>query len=888
MKHASSPVATRFLVAALAAALAFAFARPVGALAPTLSLGPSAGYPPSVDGTFAGSGWVCGTGYPPADPAYVTATGTGVSGSGLIGLTGDLVGSFSIDGSAGQVITVTVQSDDACPGIGPPVYLTATATFTFLTPTPVPTPTAPPTPAPTPVPTPTPGPSSTPTPASATPTTTPKESPSVTLPPLASPAPGQNTVIIVGCDPPLNEVAVEFVPLSLLSPGGVASLKPTGPTLTTPVSRTVVPSKFTFTPPAVEAGRIYEVSVDVTDEDCPPAAEGEPVLWLGGSGDAITLPVLPAADSKLEAEKNNQAVFSPEFPGTWVTDLDFQAKLQGQQRVFRWSTGIQAANGAKWQVSLLPFPQDYEADPFSPPGLVVSGDVTCTDCVFKAPLEKLQPPLKKSSGSSWLKDVGNAVLSVPKAAGNLVLDAGNALLGLVGLGSGGGDEGSVKVIDVTASSGAAADYLAKNMNTPVFLPVNYYVRVFPTKDGQVVGSPSNTVVMHWMGEGETIDIKLTNPTPTPVPTKYYDVKVIQYHGIIPPLKPDKICFITTADVWLVPASFPATYSTKNSGQGHIPAGSPICQPDPKDPSIFEIIGEWVVGAVNWVSETYADLKNAVISIVGSLIPDALCDNSCVGFALDATLASMGIPPSLPNFDQLVNMGLDYIAEQAVAQIGLPPEVLNQTGPYAGLALAEAEAKFKSEAEAQVKAGLKAGLKAMGESLAESVSWVPDGIPIRPDEYQQPGAVIKVTRPQGAPEPPACTVNVNGYVKIPAAALNNPDPLHKSYIDSLPHELSPLTSYDFFANESSQSYGVDKKLAIPKLAPGQTTYIPISFFPNYYNNGWTALGTVKTSLYINAWWLMHDLGDLHLSASGCGASDNITVPARSTTEIEAVP
>jgi hypothetical protein len=43
------------------------------------------------------------------------------------------------------------------------------------------------------------------------------------------------------------------------------------------------------------------------------------------------------------------------------------------------------------------------------------------------------------------------------------------------------------------------------------------------------------------------------------------------------------------------------------------------------------------------------------------------------------LASIGIPPTLPNFDQLANMGTDYLATIAMEQAGIPADSLAQYG-----------------------------------------------------------------------------------------------------------------------------------------------------------------------------------------------------------------
>ncbi|MBU7006072.1 S-layer homology domain-containing protein [Phosphitispora fastidiosa] len=79
---------------------------------------------------------------------------------------------------------------------------------------------------------------------------------------------------------------------------------------------------------------------------------------------------------------------------------------------------------------------------------------------------------------------------------------------------------------------------------------------------------------------------------------------------------------------------------------------------------------------NWVSNAYASLKSGLISFVAANFP-LIPDNWRAGLrvALEALvntgLAAMGIPPSLPNFDQLANMSLDYMAQVALTEAGIP-------------------------------------------------------------------------------------------------------------------------------------------------------------------------------------------------------------------------
>jgi hypothetical protein len=94
------------------------------------------------------------------------------------------------------------------------------------------------------------------------------------------------------------------------------------------------------------------------------------------------------------------------------------------------------------------------------------------------------------------------------------------------------------------------------------------------------------------------------------------------------------------------------------------------------------VGDFVTDSVNWVSNAWKDIKAFAVDAVADRIPG--CDATCrMGLAagLDAGLAAMGIPPTLPNFDQLAQSGKGYLvqtlAEQASEATGapVPPEAV---------------------------------------------------------------------------------------------------------------------------------------------------------------------------------------------------------------------
>jgi hypothetical protein len=70
-----------------------------------------------------------------------------------------------------------------------------------------------------------------------------------------------------------------------------------------------------------------------------------------------------------------------------------------------------------------------------------------------------------------------------------------------------------------------------------------------------------------------------------------------------------------------------------------------------------------------------------------------CDELCqkgLRVALELAMASMGVPPSLPNFEQLQQQGLDYLAAEAAEATGVP-------GPIAQIIVNKAKEFVEEEA-----------------------------------------------------------------------------------------------------------------------------------------------------------------------------------------------
>lgn len=135
-----------------------------------------------------------------------------------------------------------------------------------------------------------------------------------------------------------------------------------------------------------------------------------------------------------------------------------------------------------------------------------------------------------------------------------------------------------------------------------------------------------------------------------------------------------------------------------------------CEPIPRDEGGFkpEKVGEFLLDTFDWASTAYGDIKDAVVSAVAFLLP--FVPESVISVALDAALASAGLPPSIPNIDQMIDGGADYLAVQMAAQIPIPA-----TGPLAEMAAEEA----RNEIQKQSKAALLDTAKRLREQQKNS-------------------------------------------------------------------------------------------------------------------------------------------------------------------------
>ena len=730
---------------------------------PSLNLSPSSGPPPAASGSFSGGGWCPGGG---------VEVGGDAAGSGSIGRDGSLDGEFYVTGSAGQRRTVKVTA--FCPDGD----MSASARFRFTGGSS--------------------GGGSGPSPT--------RPAPSGPLP-VTSSVPGSLT--IPGCRSAPENIELEFVPMRWQKVMfGSTVLMRTGPALRSIVRQGEAPGAYLFDLPTALPGSVFEVRARLWDRFCQSTSTRTSDLWVVGSGLELHFPSPWTTSLWGSTRISSPPVEGEVKAGAWETLVSTSWSLAGLKFVLKWETSHPGATAGLLQASALPFPTSGESDPLAPDGLIASWPVACANCVFSVDLTPISPPMPPAPAGGQAQ----APATPTQAASSAVDD-------ILSIGSQGAVLEPFNPVQFVPPGGN------------LFPFTGFFFRILPVVGEEQISPASNSVRMDWNAEGggylELPNLNcLNNPSapgcPTPTPTvkieSPYLIEILSYRTFNPPDNGHSGCYLVTEKTTITyPFDQKVTYNV----------GDKFCKPKPQEKNWLEKAWSYATGALNWISKAYSDLKAEVVNLVANFVPGELCGKQCLGTILDGALASMGIPPSIPNFDQLVNQGMDYLAQQAALQIGIPEEVTKAANGslLTGIALEEAKAQWQKTVEAKFKEGLQAGLLEAQKALSESVSYVPDGVPVKPDpdgEYQMPMLTLRISPNPKFSGPPVCTgsgtVSVSARVEGPGASA----PVSMFWKLSKP--LMTNTTYGLF------DY---RKFMVPALSAGETLEIPIVFAP--YND-----------------------------------------------------
>jgi hypothetical protein len=319
---------------------------------------------------------------------------------------------------------------------------------------------------------------------------------------------------------------------------------------------------------------------------------------------------------------------------------------------FRYTARMPAAS-ALYQVSVFPFP-DSEKDPLKPPGLIAQGAITAI----------------ATPGHLALFTVDFKPHARPRPSVQLDQPMNPAVV------AGATGAASSPQLALTPET-IRADRRAERMRTPPsglarelrlppqrlrILHTGYYVRVvLKNAAGKVSGRPSRAVHLSFdePTPGSPIEILMgTHP----------EVGFADYRAV----RPDNWAQLCIRRYTGPPLPFFATGAIGD-----------ICADDDSfldalGDALGDVVGalaglyEQVVAVYEWAKTQAVALAASAIEGLGLPCPCPIGSCSvCLEAALDYGLASLGIPPTLPSFDQLVNEGVDYLAATIAAETGLP-------------------------------------------------------------------------------------------------------------------------------------------------------------------------------------------------------------------------
>jgi hypothetical protein len=420
---------------------------------------------------------------------------------------------------------------------------------------------------------------------------------------------------------------------------------------------------------------------------------------------------------------------SGEFHNFYKFDkLDWHSSDRTEK--FSWTTEDTGFVSAKYQVSLIRFDPSprYWKEPY---GLVASGSIPIeitqlNKRVFYIDFANLGP--KPPHNVAVINE------SQPMVQNNLVIRKDESFKKSEKTPIVKSNKSAMKSVkplvrkDISIDTDANKYRIAHNIQ---FKPVEitlmrYYVRVVLfNANGKVVNTPSDPVeVLYGEIPPEDSDFYFVNPEDITTPESnlpemiHPDIKVTRYIPIQNQANDAMYHFVVTRDI-------------PNPWGGNMySVGDKIdMTPHEDDKSWLEKIGDFFSGifsfvkdAVNWVSEAYNSIKafavNSVVGILGEWSRGPLT------MGLEIGLAAMGLPPSIPNFDELTSMGKDYLVKATAEYAGIPPE-----------AAAEAVDIVIEET------------KKASEGGGNSAVWLkPD-----PDYYYRPAYLeLRVTNPRNVP------------------------------------------------------------------------------------------------------------------------------------------
>ncbi|MHB1132203.1 MAG: hypothetical protein ACYC4L_07405 [Chloroflexota bacterium] len=497
----------------------------------------------------------------------------------------------------------------------------------------------------------------------------------------------------------------------------------------------------------------------------------------------------------------------------WTNSVLVPIDAPVQQRQIRWSTDSPLANGAVLQISTVPFGDQFDV---APPGLVATrslagqgGDVVVDFYPWGGVAAKsATPTAAPSKGPVSAQLPGAATLPAWLQSPS---DEGSPLASVFG--------------DQLQSAIGPGD-LAKQLFT-----FDLYVRVTPMVGNLPAGSPSPTMIV---SRGYTPEYKSPLAEVPPPPPGIHEVSIESFKPIVFPRGELWGCVTITRNDLYKGGSLGESIKALMGMEAiwsQVPVGTTVCPPVDKgavQESWYESFFDFVAGAVEWAGKIYDGLKQGLINAVAMTIP--FCGESCkmvLEVGLNAGMAALGLPPSLPSFDQLTDLAqgelVTLLAEQAGVDCG--------AGSACRLAIEAGIDALKKEAGAGGN-NTACGTGATSMCLPAGVV----GRPLEGSEYNPALLMVRVTRRADSAQ--VSEQDLANYQLSISPTITNPIFAGKTvsvatntYITEGQYNHAKTYQEPLYVPDplvAAGFAGVPPGGVMPRLKPGQSIVLPVYF------------------------------------------------------------
>jgi hypothetical protein len=482
------------------------------------------------------------------------------------------------------------------------------------------------------------------------------------------------TLQVVGCSVPAAQIEIGALPLTVPTPADVV--------LDLPIRRAAVretgsAGMYSFTLTGLTAGFPYLVAAKHTSRECRTRkGGGASQIVFAGSDVSLLMITLPATlDVYGKCPFPGGDVCTNEEENWRHTSYIIKTDVGAMARTFRSFAFNPQAQRARWEVARHPM-----SNACAPAPLRVASGVVDYGAALPA---HGGPP-------GALRHVEFSIDFSADALKNQAMKAtfGNGLTGTAVTTSGaktmeqavprsGGLVAPIGAAEAAAGNAAKSQRkaIAKTVD-PIYEETDmYFVRVVPIDgSGNCLGSASNRVAVQ-LKDPEPV----TLPGPGLVEPEFAghgpftlgssDYSITWYEATRP---------LNAAEVWAWAPVFDGAANLPQPGDFfYIIPGSSSCGFGCFLAEFGEGLWNAVADVVDWAATAWQDIKDWVVDqaakIIDEWVPFINCDPNCrlgLRAGLDAALTAMGIPPSIPNFKQLIEQGEDYLIDKMIEEAHL--------------------------------------------------------------------------------------------------------------------------------------------------------------------------------------------------------------------------